>query len=261
MIQETINSLSMWFFENLSNYKEICHFISTRNGGFSSSPYRSFNLSFNVGNNPEKVLKNRELLASSFKFTVDDFVTCEQIHKGNVSVVTEKNRHSEQKATDAVTTKIRRMCLMILLADCAPILFYDPQQKAIAIAHAGWSGTVNKIVENTINTMVREYNSVPENIIVGIGPSIGPCCYDVKSDVVEKVQRKLDNSEEIIVYRNKKYYLDLWKANEFQLLNSGVREENIEVARVCIQCNRKVFFSARANRGKTGRFGAGIMKL
>jgi len=226
MIQETINSLSMWFFENLSNYKEICHFISTRNGGFSSSPYRSFNLSFNVGDNPEKV---------------------------NVSVVTEKNRHSEQKATDAVTTKIRRMCLMILLADCAPILFYDPQQKAIAIAHAGWSGTVNKIVENTINTMVREYNSVPENIIVGIGPSIGPCCYDVKSDVVEKVQRKLDNSEEIIVYRNKKYYLDLWKANEFQLLNSGVREENIEVARVCTQCNRKVFFSARANRGTTGR--------
>jgi YfiH family protein len=268
MIQKNMNSLPIWFFENLLRYREICHFVSTRSGGFSPLPYNSLNLGFHVGDDPQKVLKNRELLASTFGFSINNLVTSEQVHRGNVAVVTEKNHYlgatdykSVIKATDAMITNTREICLMVLLADCSPILFYDPKQKAIGVAHAGWSGTVNRIVGNTVNAMIKKYSSTPKDIIVGIGPTIGPCCYEVRLDVVEKVQKNLGNNKEIIIARNNKYYLNLWKANKMQLLSSGIAEENIEVAEICTKCNESVFFSARANKGGTGRFGVGIMML
>jgi YfiH family protein len=119
---------------------------------------------------------------------------------------------------------------MVLQADCVPILFYDPNKKVIGIAHAGWKGTVSKIARNTVNAMNKNYNSKPKDIIAGIGPAIGPCCYEVKLDVVKKVEKSLDNGKEIIIVRDGKYYLDLWKAN-----------------------------SSRASKNAAGRFGAGIM--
>jgi hypothetical protein len=266
MIQKSADSLSVWFFENLSRYKEICHFVSGRSGGFSPSPYGSLNLGFHVGDDPQKVLKNRQLLASSLGFSINDFVTSEQVHRGNVAVVTEENRSSGAtdyksviKATDAMITDTPGICLTVLVADCIPFLFYDPKQKVIGVAHAGWGGTLNEITGNTITAIIKEHNSKPEDIIVGVGPAIGPCCYEVKLDVVEKVRRKLGNNEEIIIVRDNKYYLDLWKANRMQLLASGVAEENIEPAQTCTKCNERTFFSARAGKGRTGRFGAGIM--
>lgn len=266
MIQKNINSLSIWFFENFLNYPEICHFISTRMGGFSLPPYDSLNLGFHVGDSYQNVLKNRKILASTLGFTVSSFVTSEQVHLNNVAVVTEKERglgstehESAIKGIDGMVTKTPEICLMVLQADCVPVLFYDPEQKVIGIAHAGWGGTITKVAENTISVMAKEYNSVSEDVIVGIGPSIGPCCYEVKLDVVEKVQKNLGNNEEIITVRSNKYYLDLWKANKIQLLNSGVAEENINIAGVCTRCNNHIFFSARASKNNTGRFGAGIM--
>jgi YfiH family protein len=140
-----------------------------------------------------------------------------------------------------------------------PILFYDPKQKVIGAAHSGWAGTISKIARNTIDTMIKKYSSKPEDIIVSIGPAIGPCCYEVKLDVVEKVQTNLNkDKEKIIITRNNKYYFDLCKANKLQLLSSGIPEENIEIAGVCTKCNNHLFFSARKAK-KTGRFGAGIM--
>ena len=266
MIQKNKNSLSIWFFENLLRYREICHFVSDRSGGFSDPPYEFLNLGFHVGDDTQKVLKNRELLASAFEFSADDFVTPEQVHGGNVAVITQKNCNlsatdykSTIKATDAMVTNVSGIYLMILLADCVPILFYDPKKQVIGIAHAGWGGVVNKIAENTVNTMRRRYSSTPEDIIVGIGPSIGPCCYEVKLDVIEKVRRNLNSYNEVIISMNNKYYLDLWKANKIQLLNSGISKENIELSGICTKCSSNIFFSARAYQGKTGRFGVGIM--
>ena len=266
MIQKNINSLSIWSFENLLGYREVCHFVSTRGGGFSTPPYESLNLGFHVGDDPQRVLKNRNLLASVLGVSVNDFVTSEQVHEGNVAVITEKDRNlgatdykSVIKATDAMITNVRGICLMILLADCTPILFYDPKQQVIGIAHAGWGGTVNKIAGHTVNAMFKQYGSMPKDIIVGIGPSIGPCCYEVKLDVIEKVQRNLDSNNKVIISIYNKYYLDLWKANKIQLLNSGISKENIELSGICTKCSSNIFFSARTNKGKTGRFGAGIM--
>lgn len=261
MFQKNIGSLSIWQFENLLKYGEIGHFISTRSGGFSASPYASLNLGLHAGDEPEKVLKNRKLLASSFGLSVEDFITSEQVHGGHTAVVTRKdiNRKSVIRATDALVTDNRRICLMILMADCLSIFLYDPEHRAIGIAHSGWSGTVNKIAENTVRAMIKEYGSAPEDIIIGLGPSIGPCCYEIKLDAVEKIQDNLANDKEIILQRDNKYYLDLGKANKMQLLTSGIAEENIEMAGICTRCNEDIFFSARAHQGRTGRFGAGMM--
>ena len=266
MIQKNIESLSIWFFKNLLKYKEISHFVSTRGGGFSSLPYNSLNLSFNVGDEPQNVLKNRKLLSLTLGFSVNSFVTSEQIHSGNVTVVRNKKYNlgatdyeSAVKGTDAMVTKTTGICLMVLQADCVPILFYDPNKKVIGIAHAGWKGTVCQIARNTVNAMTEKYNSKPEDIIASIGPAIGPCCYEVKLNVVRKVEKSLDGGKEIIIVRDSKYYLDLWKANKIQLLNSGIAKENVEIAKICTKCNQNIFFSSRANKNATGRFGAGIM--
>ena len=266
MICKDIDSLSIWFFKNLLEYKEISHFVSTQSGGFSSLPYDSLNLSFNVGDKSQNVLKNRKLLSTALGFSVNSFVTPEQVHSGNVTVVRDKkynlgatNYESAIKGTDAMVTETPGICLMVLQADCVPILFYDPNKKVIGVAHAGWKGTVNKIARNTVNAMTENYNSKNEDIIASIGPAIGPCCYEVKLDVVKKVEKSLYGGKEIIIVRDGKYYLDLWKANKIQLINSGIAEENIEIAKICTKCNQNIFFSARASRNAAGRFGAGIM--
>jgi len=266
MICKDISSLSIWFFKTLLKYKGISHFVSTRSGGFSSLPYNSLNLSFNVSDEPQNVLENRKLLSLTLGFSVNSFVTSEQVHSSNVTVVRDKKYNlgatdyeSSIKGTDAMIAKTPGVCLMVLQADCVPILFYDPNKKVIGIAHAGWKGTVSKIARNTVNAMNKNYNSKPKDIIAGIGPAIGPCCYEVKLDVVKKVEKSLDNGKEIIIVRDGKYYLDLWKANKIQLINSGIAEENIEIAEICTKCNQSIFFSSRASKNAAGRFGAGIM--
>ncbi|MBC7333265.1 MAG: laccase domain-containing protein, partial [Actinobacteria bacterium] len=141
---------------------------------------------------------------------------------------------------------------MVLQADCVPLFFYDPSRKVVGIAHAGWSGTAKRIVKNVIKVMIEQYCCLPENILVGIGPSIGPCCYEVGLEVAKKISP--------VLIKGSKYFVDLWQANKVQLLSSGVAEENIEVAELCTRCNSHIFFSARAANGnRTGRFGAGIM--
>jgi len=149
MICKDISSLSIWFFKTLLKYKGISHFVSTRSGGFSSLPYNSLNLSFNVSDEPQNVLENRKLLSLTLGFSVNSFVTSEQVHSSNVTVVRDKKYNlgatdyeSSIKGTDAMIAKTPGVCLMVLQADCVPILFYDPNKKVIGIAHAGWKGTL-----------------------------------------------------------------------------------------------------------------------
>jgi hypothetical protein len=160
---------------------------------------------------------------------------------------------------DAMVTNVPDICLMIQVADCVPILFYDPVKKVIAAAHAGWRGTVLKIARNTVNIMVKKYKSDPDNIYAGIGPSIGPCCYQVGHEVVHEVTRDLKNEKGLIKIRNDLSYFDLWEANKRQIIEAGVPGSNIEVSGICTKDDCDTFFSSRAMNGMTGRFGAGIM--
>jgi polyphenol oxidase len=261
-------TLSVNFFEHLSKYHNLAHFISTRQGGLSLSPYTSLNLAFHVKDNPQTVLKNRELLATTLNIPLADFVTAQQVHSTNVALVTESMRGkgvfdyaTAIPATDAMVTAVPNICLMILTADCVPILLYDPQKEVIGIAHAGWKGTVGLIAQKTVKAMQNNFGCSPANIIAGIGPSIGPCCYEVGREVIIEFERILRDKTEIIVNQNSdgKGYLNLWAANRIQLTQFGIPDKNIEIANVCTRCHSDNFYSARKSGINTGRFGSGMM--
>jgi YfiH family protein len=267
MIRQKIDSLQVWFFENLLRCEGVGHFVSTRVGGQSSSPYKSLNLSFNVGDTPEDVRKNRERLVKAIDIPLNSVTTAKQVHDDCVKVVSKEFRGNGSvdfdgaiNGTDAMVTDVPNTCLMVLLADCVPLLLYDPSKKVIGVIHAGWKGTLRFIAKTTIKTMQEHFGTSPQNIVVGIGPSIGPCCYQVGQEVVSQVEQVSGTTQQIIRNRSTdgKGYLDLWKANAEQLLDAGVSEENIEIARTCTCHHPDVFFSYRHERGKTGRFGAGI---
>jgi len=267
MIKKTIGLLDILFFHNLSAYKEIKHFISTRTGGLSTAPYHSLNLGLHVGDDPEKVLENRKRLAAAIGIPLDQFTIAKQIHSGNVRIVSDELRgngstdyESAIEDTDAMVTNRANICLVILVADCVPMLFFDPVQRAIGVAHAGRRGTLHCIAQNTVRALETAFGSSPEDIIVGIGPSIGPCCYRVGPEVISRFENTFPATKGLIVNKSDDGtgYLNLWRANFDQLLHTGIQRSNIELARICTRDNPGLFFSYRHQQGDTGRFGAGI---
>jgi len=226
----------------------------------SDPPFDTLNLSFNVSDDAKDVLANRRLLAEALGIKFESMTAAKQVHNNKVAVVKREmrgkgaNDHgSALDEIDAMVTDIPDILLMIQVADCVPLLLYDPKQKVIAAAHAGWRGTVLEIARNTVNSMVKRFKSDPAYIYVGIGPSIGPCCYEVGHEVIREA------SKDLIKTRNGKNYFDLWEANKSQLIEAGIPASNIEISRICTHCNSDTFFSSRAGGGVTGRFGAGIM--
>lgn len=268
MIQRKINSLSLRFFENLMGYEEIGHFVSTRTSGHSSPPFHSLNLSFNVGDNPKDVLKNRKLLTKTLDIPLTGLTTAKQVHGSDVKIVSEAlqgkgsvDYNGAISATDAMVTNVPNTCLMIFLADCVPVMFYDPSKGVIGVAHAGWKGTLGLVAQKTVEVFRQGFGCAPEDIFVGIGPSIGPCCCQVGQEVVSQVEHAFGANHDYI--RNKtadgKAFLDLWTANSGQLVQAGIDEKNIEMAEICTCHHPDVFFSHRSEKGKTGRMGAGIV--
>ena len=145
---------------------------------------------------------------------------------------------------------------MVMVADCTPVLFFDPLHKAIGVAHAGRAGAFGNIVKNVVETMRSEYGSKPEDIIICIGPAIGVCCYEVGVEIYEASKGEFGYAFEI---REGSYYLDINKILLSQLKKCGIQEQNIQNDRVCTACNTQKYFSYRAE-GDTGRF-AGILML
>ncbi|OOP57017.1 MAG: hypothetical protein AYP45_05685 [Candidatus Brocadia carolinensis] len=268
MFKQKAGSLPLWYFQNLLKYKEIRHFVSSRVGGFSDQPYDSLNLGFHVGDNPEMVHKNRQRLALSVGIPLENFTFARQVHGSTVKMITTDVRGSGAfhdgtaiSAADAMVTNIPDICLMVLQADCVPFLFFDARKKVVGVAHAGWRGTVRRVAQNTIQTLKENFRCSPTDILVGIGPSIGPCCYEVGPETIAEIRKVFGDENNHIQSDNftGKKYFDLWEANNAQLIHMGIPEENIEIARMCTKCNHTLFFSYRHQHAGTGRFGAGIM--
>ncbi len=270
MVEKNINSLSLWFFQHLLQHREIRHFVSTRNGGFSNPPYDSLNLAFHAGDNPEIVLKNRKRLASASGIPLDTFTIAQQIHGCNVKIVTKElrgcgafNYDTAISATDAMITDTPDICLLVLQADCVPLLFFDVKKRVIGVAHAGWRGTVSLVAHNTVRVLQEKFHCSSQDILVGIGPSIGPCCYEIGHETIVQIKKAFHNEKDHVNSETPdgKGYFNLWEANRTQLVQMGIPERNIEVARICTRCNHTVFFSYRNQHTETGRFGAGVMLM
>lgn len=268
MIEKCNDSVPLWFFKNLWKFKEILHFVSTRNGGYSNPPYNFLNLGFHVGDDPHLVLKNRKRLATCLGIPFDNFTFARQIHGCNVKIVTESLRGSGAyehttsiEATDAMITDIPNICLTVLHADCVPVILFDFQKRVVGVVHTGWKGTMLQVTRNTAMVFKEKFGCAPENIIAGIGPSIGPCCYKVGPEIIIQAKKVFHDKKGHIHNETSdgNGYFDLWEANKMQLVDMGVSPENIEIARICTFCNHDHFFSYRYQKGETGRLGTGIM--
>lgn len=205
--------------------------------------------------------KNEDDLFKTFgkdEFNLMNLTRNSQIHSSIVNKIDEKNI-GQRIDGDALITNVKEVPLLILTADCVPVVIIDPKNKAIGVAHAGWRGTYDKICKNTIDEMIKSYSSNPEDLICVIGPSIGPCCYEVSKDLVEKFNTNLANhAGEFDIIKDDKYFLDLWKINELTLKDCNVKDENIINLQICTNCNHDKFYSYRKHNKTPKRIGTMI---
>ncbi len=244
-------------FKSFNQLNCIKHFISTRAGGVSKGNYESLNLSMKV-NDGDNANTNREILRKALG--LPSLIFPVQCHSHKVSLVDAEGK-LDLEIADALITATPDICIGVLVADCVPIIFYDKKLHVAGVAHAGWRGTVGLIAVNTIRKMTLEFNSDPNHIIAGIGPSISVDHYEVGEEVIEQVNQVFGNNHQLIKPSSTpgKGYFDLWKANKIQIMETGVPEKNIEISGWCTYSNPDVFFSARRLGFESGRFGAGIM--
>lgn len=249
------NNLRFFEFESLAGF-HVVQGIFTRHGGISPRPWASLNLGGLNGDSRENVIENRRRIFDVARRPVNTIFDVWQVHSADV-VCTNKPRPLDaphQKA-DAIVTNRPSVTLFMRFADCVPIFFHDPEKRVVAIAHAGWQGTVKNIAAKTVETMVFKFGCRPDSIIAGIGPSIGPDHYEVGDEVVHAIQELLGNrAHDVVTNKNGRTKLDLWGTNQILLEQAGVAK--IEVAGICTACHMDDWYSHRGERGNTGRFGA-----
>lgn len=218
--------------EKLSRLSGLVHGFSTKEFG---------DMKFGTGNR-EKVIRNRRKLAQAMGFNLERVVEAEQIHGSQVAAVGETDVGREIRGVDGLVTGDRGVFLLIKTADCIPALFFDPARKVVGAIHAGWKGVLAKIGSRTIELMRNRFGCKKENILVGLGPAIGGCCYSVSQERVSKFK---DFGEGITWEREGKPYLDPKKALCQELVQTGLLSENIEVSGLCTRCQNQTFFSFR----------------
>jgi len=247
-------SIKYYLFKNLSR-KDIIHGIFTRKGGVSHVPWNTLNVGGSVGDDPLHVNINRTRMYEVLEIDKNSIFDVWQIHSNKVIHTDVPRRPNDSILQgDAIITSKPMVTLFMRFADCVPILLFDPLKKVIGIVHAGWQGTVKKIVQDALQQMYDVYDASPDNIIAGIGPSICPDHYQVGDDVVGLVMNSFrEDSSKVIFRKNGNSYLNLWEANRLILEKNGVK--NIEVAMICTACQVHEWFSHRKENGNTGRFG------
>jgi len=238
------------------NTLQARHAIFTRHGGLSPEPWESLNVGGTVGDDLIRVRTNRNLSLKALGCSPESVFDVWQVHGVDVVCATAPRPDTESvRQADIILTDKPELTLYMRFADCVPILFHDPRKGVIGVAHAGWKGTVRDVATSTVNALKKQYGCNPADVVAGIGPSIGPDHYEVGADVILQVMQRFgDDSDGLLKSHNGKIHFDLWKTNRLLLERAGV--EQIEVAEICTACNTKDWFSHRAEKGRTGRFGA-----
>jgi YfiH family protein len=243
--------------------RHVPHGVGTRNGGVSSPPYATLNVGHSTQDSRGSVQENRRRLFSACGLP-ERVLTARLTHGRDISVF--RKLHADDRAgspfadssfhSDGVISNVPGLAFFMTFADCVPLLFWDPARRVVGMAHAGWRGTSLRIAEAMMREMGFEFGCEPSDILVSVGPSIGPCCYDVGCEVLADFAK--NGSDAVTTPADDRWLLDLWETNRRQLLAAGVREQNIELMHVCTSCHVADYFSHRAEHGLTGRFGACI---
>ncbi|MGH9495103.1 MAG: peptidoglycan editing factor PgeF [Candidatus Sulfotelmatobacter sp.] len=276
--------------ESLTDMPWLVHGFSTRVGGFSRAYGRGdLNLGMtkddpraNVERNRESFLRsvtsgpNGKIIATKTNWTPWALVTIRQIHSDGIRCI--DAMPAEPLTGDGLITATPGLLLAIQTADCLPVILMDAKRRAVGVFHAGWRGTVQRIVEKGVGEMVRRFGSRPRDLKAAIGPGIGGCCYEVGEEVRTKFESQFGYASELFrevkesdPVREKypllfltarapghselptRIFLDLVEANRRQLLAAGVPKKNIEASPLCTNCHPELLFSYRREKGKTGR--------
>ncbi|HUV74255.1 MAG TPA: peptidoglycan editing factor PgeF [Anaerolineae bacterium] len=253
MIRHVVKGIPYYAFPSLEQHAEMLHAVFTRLGGVSRPPYRALNVGNSLGDDPKAVEENHGLVWHALAVQSAGVVTARQVHGNRVAIVGTKDGGSIVPQTDALITSEEGVTLMLRFGDCLPILLYDTRRRVVGLGHAGWRGTAATVASRMVSAMIDSFGSDPADVLAGLGPAIGPCCYEVGDEVVQAIKPTLHRWQEAIrPYRDGHFSLDLWEANRQQLRDRGVTQ--IETGNVCTACHAGEFFSHRADRGETGRF-------
>ena len=257
--ENVVNGVPYLSYPLLEETGAVKHGFSTKLGGVSTGSCATMNISTTRGDDPEAVAENRRRIGAAIGVRPEDMTYTHQTHTTNVAVVRAEDRGRRFLETDGLVTNVPGICLVTFYADCVPLFLVDPEKKAIGLSHSGWRGTVGKMGKVTVQAMMREYGSRPEDIVAAIGPSICQDCYEVSEDVIDRFRDSFNEAVwPKLFYRkeNGKYQLDLWRANEEVFLEAGIRRENLAVTNLCTHCNQEVLFSHRATGEKRGNLSA-----
>ena len=268
--QRQKGELEYLVFPKLEETGVVEHLFTTRTGGVSNGIYSTMNLSFSRGDDLECVRENYRRIGEVLGTDPEHMVASKQTHTTNIHLVTKADagngitRPSVYDDIDGLATDIPGIALVTFYADCVPLYFVDPVHRAIGLAHSGWRGTVNRMGEVTLQRMKEAFGTRPSDVWTAIGPSICQDCYEVSEDVAQEFISAFEGrADNRLLYRkeNGKYQLNLWRANELVLLESGVPKDRIAVTDICTCCNPQVLFSHRASKGKRGNLGAFLQML
>lgn len=247
MLFEKNDKLFIGRFGHLLHRHSIIHAVSTRKGGVSAAPYESLNLGINTEDVPQSVRENRSRFLEMLQVKDSQLVIPVQVHGDRVHPALSPGTVPD---TDSLVTNQPGLMLSVQTADCLPVFLIDPVKPALGLVHAGWRSAAKRIASKTVRIMAESFGSDPADLLAFFGPSIGPCCCAVGKDTAGQFDPKYIREGR----------LDLWQCNADQLLESGMRAENIIQSRLCTVCHPEWFFSHRASGGKTGRM-LGVLGL
>jgi len=233
-------------FPGLSLNQQLIHGVFTRIGGLSDPPYNGLNTSYTVGDSAENVNENLSRIKKAVK--AGHLIFVDQVHGDSVFIIRRDHldTQGEIPSADAMITDISGVALMIKQADCQGVIIFDPERSVVANVHCGWRGNVRNILGRVVARMNHEFECRPSDLVAAIGPSLGPCC----AEFVTHEEIFPESFRRFMVREN---YFDLWAVSCGQLVEAGLKEENIEVSGICTRCRTDLFYSYRAE-GKTGRF-------
>jgi len=246
-------NIKIYEFEHFKNYTNIVHGIFARSGGTSTGAFDSLNVGMNSGDKSSVIENNRKLIIK--QMGMKPLVFLNQVHGTKIKVLKKADNDlseafqpgREAYTADGIITDMKNICLVIQVADCQAILLYDHKNKIIANIHSGWQGSIKNIIGECVDQMIFQFACQPDNIIAGISPSLGPCCS-------EFINYKDEIPENLWKYKfQDKDYFDFWKISCDQLMDKGIKKDNIENMEICTKCNMDKFYSFRGEK-TTGRF-------
>jgi len=254
MISERVGDMTVFRFALLAEYPELVHGVFARCGGASAAPFDSLNVSYGGGDDDGCVAENRDRIASWSGGM--DLAVLHQVHGTRVHVAGPGadsdggSRRRPPPEADAVVTQTPRRALLVQVADCQPVLIFDPRRRVAAAVHSGWRGSIGNILGRTVAVMTDDFGCSPQDMVAGIGPSLGPCC-------AEFIHYRRELPEAFWKFRRGKHHFDFWAASRAQLIAAGLASAAIETGAICTRCHPHLFFSYR-HAHRTGRFGAVI---